>query len=723
MKQKLLHALATAVLLILLQTAALCAGEGTVSWTQAAAVCYVSDAHYYTEDGQTAFVAGGLTAVPEGTRVYLTLSPRTDGGAPMRLLADAYMDFGDAWEPLEPVGELSQDGGGEFSFTMRPGTAQLVVSCAPLYAVDCAAAQVEGQGGVTVLDAQDRPTLQAAEGDILTLCVQPGAEYALGEGTLAVTDGAGESVPLDCEMGGRYRFVMPAGAVSVSAAFAPAAPIVLPSGVMCELSGEYAYDEPLRALPGSEVALKVSPIAEDERIRRGTQALEADGESLAADEWDIDEQTGGFTCSVTMPEGKLTVRAEVGRLCRIETDGTVRVLADDMATPVATCCEGELVYALVRLPDGYDLKDGLLAIEVGEGVAAPGQRRLESDAPSEARICITAPAGSMTLSPVLGALHSIRNLQPQGLGVIQTYPSGSVPSGSTVTVALLPAEGWRAREDSISICSAGSHVEVARAENGCFEMPSCDCEISAVFEPAPLGVELPGDGCFELTASYTLSASGAVDAPADSGVPAGALVRVAAQARAGCSVQGLYMAADGGEPQLIGEGAQATFVMPAADVAVYALCADGSHALPELAVRLAAARESATQENPAQAGTEALSADRLPCGASVVTEERNLRLRALSDTQSEIVDTYASGTRVTVEELSVDGEWARVTVDADGKSGWMKAQYLMPDAELPEAQILITVTLPQLRITRPYLVEQERANENGALVFKHIVLL
>ena len=715
MKQKLLHALATAVLLILMQTAALCAGEGTVSWTQAAAVCYVSDAHYYTADGQTAFVAGGLTAVPEGTRVYLTLSPRADGDAPMRLLTDAYMDFGDAWEPLEPVGEPGQDGGGEFSFTMRPGTAQLVVSCAPLYAVDCAAAQVEGQGGVTVLDAQDRPTLQAAEGETLTLCVQPGAEYALGEDTLAVTDGAGESVPLVCEMGGRYRFVMPAGAVSVSAEFAPAAPIVLPSGVMCELSGEYAYDEPLRALPGSEVALTVSPIAEDERIRRGTQALEADGASLTADDWDVDEQTGGFTCSVTMPESELTVRAEVGKLCRIETEGAVHVLADDMATPISTCCEGDTVYAQVKLPDGYSLRDGLLDIEAGE--TAPSQRRLESDDPSEARICITAPAGSMTIRPVLGALHSIRNLQPQGLGVIQTYPAGSVPSGSTVTVALLPAEGWRAREDSTSICAAGSHVEVARAENGCFVMPSCDCEISAVFEPVPFGVELPGDGCFELAASYTLSASGAVDFPAGSGVPAGALVRVAAQARAGCTVQGMYMAEGGGEPQLIGEGAQASFVMPDADVAVYALCADGSHALPELAVRISAARESA------QTVTDALSADRLPCGASVVTEERNLRLRALSDAQSEIVDTYASGTRVTVEELSADGEWARVTVDADGKSGWMKAQYLLPDAELPDAQILISVTLPQLRITRPYLVEQEHANENGALVFKHIVLL
>ena len=87
------------------------------------------------------------------------------------------------------------------------------------------------------------------------------------------------------------------------------------------------------------------------------------------------------------------------------------------------------------------------------------------------------------------------------------------------------------------------------------------------------------------------------------------------------------------------------------------------------------------------------------------------------------MDTYASGTRVMVEELSVDGEWARVTVDADGKSGWMKAQYLLPDASLPDTPILISVTLPQLRITRPYLVEQEHANENGALVFKHIVLL
>ena len=418
-----------------------------------------------------------------------------------------------------------------------------------------------------------------------------------------------------------------------------------------------------------------------------------------------------------MPESELTVRAEVGKLCRIETEGAVHVLADDMATPISTCCEGDTVYALVKLPDGYGLRDGLLDIEAGEGVAVPGQRRLESDDPSEARICITAPAGSMTIRPVLGALHSIRNLQPQGLGVIQTYPAGSVPSGSTVTVALLPAEGWRAREDSTSICAAGSHVEVARAENGCFVMPSCDCEISAVFEPVPFGVELPGDGCFELAASYTLSASGAVDFPAGSGVPAGALVRVAAQARAGCTVQGMYMAEGGGEPQLIGEGAQASFVMPDADVAVYALCADGSHALPELAVRISAARESA------QTVTDALSADRLPCGASVVTEERNLRLRALSDAQSEIVDTYASGTRVTVEELSADGEWARVTVDADGKSGWMKAQYLLPDASLPDTPILISVTLPQLRITRPYLVEQEHANENGALVFKHIVLL
>lgn len=160
-----------------------------------------------------------------------------------------------------------------------------------------------------------------------------------------------------------------------------------------------------------------------------------------------------------------------------------------------------------------------------------------------------------------------------------------------------------------------------------------------------------------------------------------------------------------GETQALANGCQAAFVMPAHDVEIYAVCADKSHS------------------QLSDSSTEALpDAYTFPYEAEISTEERGLRLRKASATDAEVVGAYSSGTRVTVERLSDDGEWAYVRVADDGERGWMKAEYISPVAPEIDNSISITITLPDIRVHRPFAVEKTAAQDEG-YVFKHIILL
>ena len=103
-------------------------------------------------------------------------------------------------------------------------------------------------------------------------------------------------------------------------------------------------------------------------------------------------------------------------------------------------------------------------------------------------------------------------------------------------------------------------------------------------------------------------------------------------------------------------------------------------------------------------------------------------MREDCNADAKVVDKYESGTMVTVEKLSDDGLWAYVTVEEDGKSGWMSYEYLVPEEgnssdtlSNSDEEITLTITLPEIRILRPYLTEKT-VNDDG-YVFKHILLL
>ena len=251
-------------------------------------------------------------------------------------------------------------------------------------------------------------------------------------------------------------------------------------------------------------------------------------------------------------------------------------------------------------------------------------------------------------------------------------------------------------------------------------MPECDCEISVEFEPVPSKVNLIESACFTLNADYALSVAGAQGMQVTEGAPAGAIVNVYAKSVSGCTPEGIYLKdGESGETRKLSDDCQAEFVMPAHCVTVYALCSDGSHVSP-----LASASDDVqTADEPA-----------FPYEAQINTEDRGLRLRKDSSADADVVGAYASGTRVTVERLSDDGQWAYVTVHEDGERGWMKAEYIervSDDTTAPAAQtaspsesedISITITLPEIRVHRPYIVEKTVTRDEG-YVFKHIILL
>jgi SH3 domain protein len=63
-----------------------------------------------------------------------------------------------------------------------------------------------------------------------------------------------------------------------------------------------------------------------------------------------------------------------------------------------------------------------------------------------------------------------------------------------------------------------------------------------------------------------------------------------------------------------------------------------------------------------------------------ISDKQYIPLRSGAGTDYRITHRgLPSGTRLTVKQLSADGEWAEITTDG-GSSGWMRAQYLMTQA-------------------------------------------
>lgn len=113
-------------------------------------------------------------------------------------------------------------------------------------------------------------------------------------------------------------------------------------------------------------------------------------------------------------------------------------------------------------------------------------------------------------------------------------------------------------------------------------------------------------------------------------------------------------------------------------------------------------------------------AARLPCGAVVHTAAYKLRLRAKCDADADILGRYESGTHVAINAMSADGEWAMVEVDADGKTGWMKAEYLTPDAPPVAIKVII---IPEIPVQQRYFARQKYENKKAVLVFKNIMFM
>ena len=75
-----------------------------------------------------------------------------------------------------------------------------------------------------------------------------------------------------------------------------------------------------------------------------------------------------------------------------------------------------------------------------------------------------------------------------------------------------------------------------------------------------------------------------------------------------------------------------------------------------------------------------MSAATLAQDIRYISDKQYIPLRSGAGTDYRITHRgLPSGTRLTVKQLSADGEWAEITTDG-GSSGWMRAQYLMTQA-------------------------------------------
>ena len=198
MKRKLLCALAAVILLCIAHSWALASDDVTLSWSQAAATCEISDAYYCSAGGAEAFIAGGLTRIPVGADVYVTLTPLDGQSA----LSSAYVVFDGAMMPLEPGSN------GTFHFVMqecKSGQATIVAECGAMHAITYADGFTEAgndglwqgeNGALRVQSAAGEALSQASSGDSVLICVVPDDEYALQKDSLrAVTASNVEIMP------------------------------------------------------------------------------------------------------------------------------------------------------------------------------------------------------------------------------------------------------------------------------------------------------------------------------------------------------------------------------------------------------------------------------------------------------------------------------------------------------------------------------------------------
>jgi hypothetical protein len=306
----------------------------------------------------------------------------------------------------------------------------------------------------------------AKAGETVTLTVSPAAGYRLAEGSLTVNGGA---VAVLGE-GSVFTFTMPAGGVTVAAAFE-----ALEAGMFSVTVGKFAGGsvaaDPAFAAAGETVTLTVSPAAAH-RLVAGSLTVSS-GAAVSG---------SGNTWTFTMPASHVTVAAAFEELL----DGfsvTVGALAGGkIATDKASAAAGETVTLTVTPAADYQFTADSLKVTDADGsaVAASGSGLTWTFTMPEDDVRVTAQFTAILYQVTMDSMSN---------GSVSASPA-SAAKGAKVTLTAKPGAGYQLAEDGLTVTRTdGGAVAVSGSGNTyTFTMPSGGATVAAAFETLPEGI-------------------------------------------------------------------------------------------------------------------------------------------------------------------------------------------------------------------------------------------
>jgi hypothetical protein len=381
-------------------------------------------------------ITASKTQAAAGDTVYLTVEP--DAGCRLKSNTLRYNGVSILYStaftmPLLKPPLVSVTVSGEF---------ETIPADAPQYNIAVA-------GGIT--NGTVTPSkAQATAGEIISVTIQPDANYRLKEGTLNYS-----GMPI---LG--TAFIMPSAGVIVTGEFEaiPDGAVQYPITVTQSANGAIAAGK-ARGMEGEIISLTITP-AMDYRLKSGT--LNYNGVSIPG-------------AAFIMPAARVTVSGEfeVIPVAAVQYPVTVTQSAGGTIIPSRIQAgEGETVYLSIQPDYGRRLKNGTLQFN---GTAITGSTTFIMPAVS---VNVT---GEFEAIPADAPKYDIAVMSSTN-GAIAANPTGTqaAAEGEIIALAIAPIGGYQLRSGTLNY----NGISI---QGTAFIMPAADITITGMFEAIPAG--------------------------------------------------------------------------------------------------------------------------------------------------------------------------------------------------------------------------------------------
>jgi len=318
-------------------------------------------------------------------------------------------------------------------------------------------------------------TVSAKENDVVTLTVNPNADYALD--TLTVKDAANNAVTCRAVSGkaNTYSFKMPASNVTIAASFKDA----MYNVTIASSSNGSVSVNPDKYVKGATVTLDIAPF----------NRFELDTLTVTSGEKELEVKQNGDNYTFVMPAADVNVKATFKK---IEYALTIADTVNGTVTAEKeTYIEGAGVKLTVKPASGYSLEK--LTVK-------SGSNEIETTKTSNV-YSFTMPAGAVSVEATFVKTMRKVTIAETTHGTVTADKKDSVAVGETVTLTVKPDNGYAL--STLTVKSGSSDVEVKQdGSTYTFTMPNAAVNVEVSFTARTISVTTkaaPGAGGAKIT--------------------------------------------------------------------------------------------------------------------------------------------------------------------------------------------------------------------------------